>query len=414
MGLFIGAVGFGAFLAAISLAAQRSRARQVDRRLAIIAGLGAIGFGFSHWIWLSFILLMMEGFGMFMVGATCNTIMQTIVDEEKRSRVLSYYAMFFVGSSPIGHYFGGWLADSIGAPLTFVVGGVICRSRHRVHAAARYFPGAPAQAYIARGIMPSARRHWRSQSMTTLAGKTLFHHPARAASAADRIRAARDRANVVVAAKTAEPHPKLSGTIHTVAEEIEKAGGKALPIQLDVRDDAAIAAAIEQTVKKFGGLDILVNNAGAISLTPTLATPARRFDLMMTVNARATFLCSQAAIAHLKKSKNAHILTLSPPLGMKAKWFAGHVAYTMSKYGMSMCTLGMAEEFKGDGIAVNSLWPRTTIATAAVEVHFPEAILRASRTAAIMADAAHVDPHQRRARRHRQLLHRRGSAEEGG
>jgi citronellol/citronellal dehydrogenase len=146
-------------------------------------------------------------------------------------------------------------------------------------------------------------------------------------------------------------------------EEIEKAGGKALPIQLDVRDDAAIAAAIEQTVKTFGGLDILVNNASAISLTPTLATPARRFDLMMTVNARATFLCSQAAIAHLKKSKNAHILTLSPPLAMKAKWFAGHVAYTMSKYGMSMCTLGMAEEFKGDGIAVNSLWPRTTIAT---------------------------------------------------
>jgi len=227
--------------------------------------------------------------------------------------------------------------------------------------------------------------------MTTLAGKTLFiTGGSRGIGREIAIRAARDGANVVVAAKTAEPHPKLPGTIHTVAEEIEKAGGKALPIQLDVRDDAAIAAAIEQTVKTFGGLDILVNNASAISLTPTLATPARRFDLMMTVNARATFLCSQAAIAHLKKSKNAHILTLSPPLAMKAKWFAGHVAYTMSKYGMSMCTLGMAEEFKGDGIAVNSLWPRTTIATAAVEVHFPEAILKASRTAAIMADAAHV------------------------
>ena len=227
--------------------------------------------------------------------------------------------------------------------------------------------------------------------MTTLAGKTLFiTGGSRGIGREIAIRAARDGANVVVAAKTAEPHPKLPGTIHTVAEEIEKAGGKALPIQLDVRDDAAIAAAIEQTVKTFGGLDILVNNASAISLTPTLATPARRFDLMMTVNARATFLCSQAAIAHLKKSKNAHILTLSPPLAMKAKWFAGHVAYTMSKYGMSMCTLGLAEEFKGDGIAVNSLWPRTTIATAAVEVHFPEAILKASRTAAIMADAAHV------------------------
>jgi citronellol/citronellal dehydrogenase len=227
--------------------------------------------------------------------------------------------------------------------------------------------------------------------MTTLAGKTLFiTGGSRGIGREIAIRAARDGANVAVAAKTAEPHPKLSGTIHTVAEEIEKAGGKALPIQLDVRDDAAIVAAIEQTAKKFGGLDILVNNASAISLTPTLATPARRFDLMMTVNARATFLCSQAAIAHLKKSKNAHILTLSPPLAMKAKWFAGHVAYTMSKYGMSMCTLGMAEEFKGDGIAVNSLWPRTTIATAAVEVHFPEAIFKASRTAAIMADAAHV------------------------
>jgi citronellol/citronellal dehydrogenase len=227
--------------------------------------------------------------------------------------------------------------------------------------------------------------------MTTLAGKTLFiTGGSRGIGREIAIRAARDGANVAVAAKTAEPHPKLVGTIHSVAEEIEKAGGKALPIQLDVRDDAAIVEAINATARKFGGLDILVNNASAISLTPTAATPAKRFDLMMTVNARATFLCSQAAIAHLKKSKNAHILTLSPPLGMKAKWFAGHVAYTMSKYGMSMCTLGMAEEFRGDGIAVNSLWPRTTIATAAVEVHFPEAILKASRTAAIVADAAHV------------------------
>jgi len=227
--------------------------------------------------------------------------------------------------------------------------------------------------------------------MTTLAGKTLFiTGGSRGIGREIAIRAARDGANVAVAAKTAEPHPKLVGTIHSVAEEIEKVGGEALPIQLDVRDDAAIVEAINATARKFGGLDILVNNASAISLTPTAATPAKRFDLMMTVNARATFLCSQAAIAHLKKSKNAHILTLAPPLGMKAKWFAGHVAYTMSKYGMSMCTLGMAEEFRGDGIGVNSLWPRTTIATAAVEVHFPEAILKASRTAAIVADAAHV------------------------
>jgi citronellol/citronellal dehydrogenase len=227
--------------------------------------------------------------------------------------------------------------------------------------------------------------------MKTLAGQTLFITGAsRGIGREIALRAARDGANVAIASKTADPHPKLEGTIHTVAAEIEKAGGKALPIQLDVRDDAAVMAAVAETAKKFGGLDILVNNASAISLTPTLATPAKRFDLMMSVNARATFLCSQAAIPFLRKSRNAHILTLSPPLNMQAKWFAGHVAYTMSKYGMSMCTLGMAEELRGDGIAVNSLWPRTTIATAAVEVHFPEAILKASRTAAIMADAAHV------------------------
>jgi citronellol/citronellal dehydrogenase len=227
--------------------------------------------------------------------------------------------------------------------------------------------------------------------MSTLAGKTLFiTGGSRGIGREIALRAAKDGANVVVAAKTSDPHPKLSGTIHSVAAEIEKAGGKALAIQLDVRDDAAIAAAMALTAKTFGGLDILVNNASAISLTPTLATPAKRFDLMLGVNARGTFLCSQAAIALLRKSSNAHILTLSPPLSMKPQWFAGHVAYTMSKYGMSMCTLGMAEEFKGDGIAVNSLWPRTTIATAAVEVHFPEAIYKASRTAEIMSDAAHV------------------------
>jgi citronellol/citronellal dehydrogenase len=227
--------------------------------------------------------------------------------------------------------------------------------------------------------------------MKTLKGKTLLITGAsRGIGREIALRAARDGANVVVAAKTAKPHPKLAGTIHSVAAEIEAAGGKALAIQLDVRDDAAIGEAFALTAKTFGGLDVLVNNASAISLTPTLATPGKRFDLMLGVNARGTFLCSQAAISLLKKSSNPHILTLSPPLNMDPKWFAGHVAYTMSKYGMSMCTLGMSEEFKGDGIAVNSLWPRTTIATAAVEVHFPDAILKASRHAAIMADAAHV------------------------
>ena len=227
--------------------------------------------------------------------------------------------------------------------------------------------------------------------MKTLADRTLFITGAsRGIGREIALRAAKDGANIAVAAKTAEPHPKLAGTIHTVASEIEAAGGKALAIQLDVRDDAAIAQAVAQTAQRFGGIDILVNNASAISLTPTLATPAKRFDLMLGVNARATFLCSQACIPYLRKSSNAHILTLSPPPAMKPKWFAGHVAYTMSKYGMSMCTLGMAEELKADGIAVNSLWPRTTIATAAVEVHFPAEILKASRHASIMADAAHV------------------------
>ena len=164
----------------------------------------------------------------------------------------------------------------------------------------------------------------------------------------------------------------------------------ALAIQLDVRDDAAIRDAVEQAVQRFGGIDVLVNNASAINLTPTLETPARRLDLMWDVNMRATFLASQACMPHLKKSANPHILTLSPPLNMDAKWFAPHVAYTMSKYGMSMCTLGMAREFSDDGIAINCLWPRTTIATAAIQFNFPEAVLRASRKPAIMADAAHA------------------------
>jgi citronellol/citronellal dehydrogenase len=225
----------------------------------------------------------------------------------------------------------------------------------------------------------------------TLAGKTLFITGAsRGIGREIALIAARDGANVAIAAKTSDPHPKLAGTIHTVADEVRGAGGKALAIQLDVRDENAVLAAVAQAAKEFGGIDVLVNNASAISLTPTTETPAKRFDLMMGVNMRATFLCSQACIPYLKKSPNPHILTLSPPLSMKSKWFAGHVAYTMSKYGMSMCTLGMAEELKPLGIAVNSLWPRTTIATAAVEFNFPPAILEASRTAAIMADAAHA------------------------
>lgn len=227
--------------------------------------------------------------------------------------------------------------------------------------------------------------------MADLAGKTIFiSGSSRGIGRAMAIRFAQDGANVVITGKTVEPHAKLSGTIHTVAAEVQAAGGQALALQLDVRDELAIQAAIQKTVDTFGGLDILVNNASAISLTPTLQTKMSRFDLMVGVNIRATFACSQAAIPFLKAAANPHILNLAPPLNMDAKWFKNHLAYTYSKYGMSVCTLGMSAEFKEDGIAVNSLWPRTTIATAAVEVHFPPGIFAASRKPEIMSDAAYA------------------------
>ena len=225
----------------------------------------------------------------------------------------------------------------------------------------------------------------------SLRGKTIFITGAtRGIGREIALRCARDGANVVVTGKSAQPHPKLPGTVGSVAREVEAAGGKALAIQLDVRDATAVADAVGRAVATFGGIDCLVNNASAISLTGTLDTPIRRLDLMLAVNLRGTFACSQACIPHLAKAGNPHILTLSPPLNMHPRWFGSHVAYTMAKYGMSMCTLGMAEELRAQGIAVNSLWPRTTIATAAIEVHFPEVILRASRKAAIVADAAHA------------------------
>ena len=206
------------------------------------------------------------------------------------------------------------------------------------------------------------------------------------------LRAAADGAKIAIAAKTADPHPKLPGTIFTAAEEINSAGGVALPIQCDIRDEEQIAQAIEKTASEFGGLDILINNASAINLTPTLATPAKRFDLMFDVNVRGTFLTSQAAIPHLKDSakagRNPHILNLSPPLSMKAKWFKNHVAYTMAKYGMSMCVLGMSEEFRRDGIAINALWPRTAIDTAALQM-IPGVDTAACRKPEILADAAY-------------------------
>ena len=224
--------------------------------------------------------------------------------------------------------------------------------------------------------------------MSTLSGKTLFITGAsRGIGLAIALRAARDGANIVIAAKTETPHPKLPGTIHTAAAEIEAAGGKALPLAVDIRFEDQVSAAVQRAVERFGGIDILVNNASAISLTPTLQTPMKRYDLMMGVNVRGTFVCSQACLPHLAKAPNPHILTLSPPLDMRAKWFTHHLAYTMAKYGMSMCVMGMAEEFRSAGIAVNALWPRTIIATVALQV-VPGAEPERGRTPEIMADAA--------------------------
>ena len=227
-----------------------------------------------------------------------------------------------------------------------------------------------------------------------LSGKKIFiTGGSRGIGLAIALRAARDGASVAIAAKTSDPNPKLPGTIHSAAEEIRAAGGTALPIQCDLRDEAQIAAAVSQAAETFGGIDILINNASAINLTPTEATPAKRFDLMFDVNVRGTFLTSQAAIPHLRASAeaglNPHILTLSPPLSMKAKWFQHHVAYTMAKYGMSMCVLGMSEEYRKTGIAVNALWPRTAIDTAALQM-IPGIDTATCRTPEILADAAYV------------------------
>ncbi|MFY1829455.1 SDR family oxidoreductase [Myxococcus fulvus] len=228
--------------------------------------------------------------------------------------------------------------------------------------------------------------------MTTLKGKTLFITGAsRGIGKAIALRAARDGANIIIAAKTTEPHPKLPGTIFTAAEEIEKAGGRALPIAVDIREEDQVVAAVAKAVETFGGLDVLVNNASAIHLTGTVDTPMKRYDLMHSINTRGTFVCSKACIPHLKNSKNPHILNNSPPLNMEARWFAPHVAYTMAKFGMSMCVLGMAEELRDDGIAVNAIWPRTVIATAAVQnLLGGEDTIKGSRTPDIMADAAYA------------------------
>jgi citronellol/citronellal dehydrogenase len=226
----------------------------------------------------------------------------------------------------------------------------------------------------------------------SLNAKTLFVTGAsRGIGLAIALRAARDGANVAVAAKTAEPHKHLPGTIFSAAEEIEKAGGKALPLIVDVRDEESVQAAVDKTVATFGGIDICVNNASAIQLTGTEATEMKRYDLMHHINTRGTFVTSRACIPHLKRAANPHVLMISPPLDMSPRWFAPHVAYTMAKFGMSLCVLGMAEEFRPDGVAFNALWPRTGIATAAIRFALAgDEGVRRCRTTEIMADAAHA------------------------
>ena len=227
--------------------------------------------------------------------------------------------------------------------------------------------------------------------MTTLENKTVFvTGGSRGIGLAIALRAARDGANIIIAAKTAEPHPKLPGTIHTAAADVEAAGGRALPLVCDIRDDQAVADAVAAGAEHFGGIDVVVNNASAIALLNTEQVTMSRFDLMHQVNARGTFLVSKTCLPWLQKADNPHILAISPPLDMLEKWFAPHVAYSMAKYGMSMCVLGMAGEFREQGIAVNALWPRTTIATAAVNMLGGDELMRMSRKPEIMADAAHA------------------------
>jgi len=227
--------------------------------------------------------------------------------------------------------------------------------------------------------------------MASLSGKTLFVTGAsRGIGLAIGLRAARDGANVVVAAKSSVPNPKLPGTIHTAAAEIERAGGKALAVPCDIRDEAQVRAAVQAAAERFGGIDVLVNNASAIHLSGTLETPMKRYDLMHQVNARGTFLCTQACLPWLLRAPNPHVLMLSPPLSMQPRWFAPHVAYTMAKYGMSLCVLGMSEELRDRGVAVNALWPRTVIATAALNLLGGDETARRGRTPAVVADAAHA------------------------
>ncbi|KAJ6638079.1 Hydroxysteroid dehydrogenase-like protein 2 [Pseudolycoriella hygida] len=236
----------------------------------------------------------------------------------------------------------------------------------------------------------------RSKARPNLRGLTIFITGAsRGIGRAIALKAASDGANIVIAAKTDKPHPKLPGTIHTVAKEVEDAGGKALAVVVDVRDEKQIQEAVRKAVEKFGGIDILINNASAIALQSTLETDMKRYDLMQSINTRGTFLVSKECLPYLQKSSHAHILTMSPPLNLSPIWFSNNLAYTMAKYGMSMCVMGMAEEFKGDGVAVNALWPRKVIATAALRMLRSDESFKFARNDSIMADAAYEILRQR-------------------
>src|SRR3954462_9057510 len=241
-------------------------------------------------------------------------------------------------------------------------------------------------------IAPREQRNRMRDVSQSLAGKTLFISGAsRGIGLAIAVRAARDGANVALIAKTAEPHPKLEGTVYTAAEQIEAAGGRALPIVGDIRDDQQVLEAVAATVEKFGGIDICINNASAINLSGTEAMDMKRYDLMQSINTRGTYVVSKACIPHLKRSANPHVLTLSPPISLQPRWLGGHIGYTIAKYGMSLCTLGMAEEFKADGVAFNSLWPKTLVATAAVQnLLGGDAAMAKSRRPEIVADAAYA------------------------
>jgi citronellol/citronellal dehydrogenase len=249
---------------------------------------------------------------------------------------------------------------------------------------------------LAEGLALTRLNASTGATQMSLEGKTLFITGAsRGIGLAIALRAARDGANIVIAAKTAEPHEHLPGTIYSAAGDVEAAGGKALPLLVDVRDEASVTRAVETAAQHFGGIDICVNNASAIQLTGTMQTEMKRYDLMHQVNARGTFLTSRACLPHLRKASNPHVLTISPPLDMNPRWFAGHTAYTMAKFGMSMCVLGLAEEFRADGVAFNALWPRTAIATAAIQFALgEEATLSRCRKPEIMADAAYAVFHK--------------------